>query len=187
MLGAANIIRRPPVADWRAKRFFPFRKNGPIGTVLKAANMPPQNDYLALHACFKKCHNCGCEWESRDQFLSDADIQLIGYQVNFREIALGLVYFNHACMGTLTIPAYYFVDLYHGPVFEKHQKIADDRPEYCFRKDEIKPCPEQCECAFIKGVLQVIKYWPCGQTSKVPPRKPPKADDRKDCPHASRC
>lgn len=117
-------------------------------------------------ACFKKCSNCGFEWDSRDSFLSDKNVEAIGYQANFEELLLGLIYFNHSCGGTITIPAYYFVDLYNGPIFEDRVTGKNCCPEYCLRKGEVSPCPEECECAYIREVLQIIKNWPkCNQAT----------------------
>ena len=39
---------------------------------------------------FKKCTVCDFEWALRDDFLSDRNIEIIGYQVHFEELAEGL-------------------------------------------------------------------------------------------------
>ena len=109
---------------------------------------------------FKRCSNCKFEWDSRDSFLGDRNIVVIGYQANFKELLLGLLYFNHSCGGTITIPAYYFVDLYHGPIFDERATGNDCCPEYCLRKEELSHCSAKCECAYIREVIQTIKKWP---------------------------
>jgi hypothetical protein len=44
---------------------------------------------------FKKCTFCGHRWQSRKDFLDDATTEMIGYQVNFDNLHLGLFLFNH--------------------------------------------------------------------------------------------
>ena len=46
----------------------------------------------SANTVFKKCTVCGFEWNSRDEFLNDVNIEFIGYQVNFTNLALG--YYN---------------------------------------------------------------------------------------------
>ena len=44
---------------------------------------------------FKQCTSCGFRWSTRDQFLEDPDLELVGYQVNFVELLTGFFLFNH--------------------------------------------------------------------------------------------
>ncbi len=69
---------------------------------------------------FKTC-SCGhAPWHSRDEFLEDVNIDLVGYQVNFGKLELGFFLFNHlTCQSTMSIPAGLFRDLYKGPVFSE--------------------------------------------------------------------
>ena len=89
--------------------------------------------------------------------MEDPDIEIVGYQANFKELMAGLLYFNHACKSTLAVSADAFADLYHGPVFEKRQTGSEDCPGFCLHKDELRPCPAECECAFVREVIQCIK------------------------------
>ena len=64
---------------------------------------------------FKKCTHCGHKWQSRGDFLQDSTLDLIGYQVNFDNLHLGLFLFNHlTCGTTLGLAAGLFKDLYAG-------------------------------------------------------------------------
>ena len=108
---------------------------------------------------FKECSICQTEWGSRDNFLSDPDIELVGYQVHFEKLMMGILYFNHACKGTLDFYTYHFMDLYDGPVFAERATGGDECLEYCLHKNNLEPCPARCECASVREVLQVIKSW----------------------------
>lgn len=105
---------------------------------------------------FKVCPKCSFEWKTRDHFLGDPRIELIGYQVDFRELAAGLFLFNHICKGTLAIKAKDFEDLYSGPIFRVRATGTDECPGYCLHKKELKPCPAQCECSYVRDIIQII-------------------------------
>jgi len=108
---------------------------------------------------FKTCNICGTGWSSRDDFLNDPDIELVGYQVHFERLMMGIIHFNHSCEGTLTLYAYCFMDLYDGPVFTERATGGDDCPEYCLHRHNLEPCPAKCECASVREVIQTIKGW----------------------------
>ena len=108
---------------------------------------------------FKKCPNCKFEWDSRDVFLNDTALVLIGYQTRFKNLTDGLFYFNHSCNGTLAVSVDEFTDLYKGPFFEERKTGTEDCPGYCLYKDNLDPCPSECECAYVREVMQIIKNW----------------------------
>ncbi len=108
---------------------------------------------------FKICKKCGQEWKTRKQFLSDSDICLIGYQSHFDELELGILLFNHACKTTLSIYAKFFKDLYDGEIFPQRKTGTDECPGFCLKKSNLSPCPQKCECAYIRDILQIIKHW----------------------------
>lgn len=108
---------------------------------------------------FKTC-SCSAHWETRDVFLDDPDTRLIGYQADFTELALGLLLFNHSCGTTLAVEAMAFRDLYDGPVYQKSARGSDECPGYCLHRDTLARCPAECECAFVREILQIILDWP---------------------------
>jgi hypothetical protein len=114
---------------------------------------------------FKKCSACGFVWSDRNDFLGDPDIALIGYQVNFKQLTAGLFLFNHDCKGTLAIDAAQFTDLYGGPIFIERMADGPECSGHCFHESDLKPCPNQCECAFVREIIQKINNWP--KRSKV--------------------
>ena len=109
---------------------------------------------------FKICPVCDFPWPTREAFLRDPALKLIGYQVNFAKLKLGHFLFNHSCKATLGVHANAFWDLYQGTVFMERATGGDQCPEYCLHQDVLDPCQAQCECAFVREILQVIKNWP---------------------------
>lgn len=112
---------------------------------------------------FKTCSLCRTVWETRSQLLHDPDVQLVGYQVDFEELKMGLFFFNHlkeGCHTTFGVRAGMFRDLYNGPVFERKRPGAAECAGYCLHNDELRDCEAPCECAYVRHILQVIRGWP---------------------------
>ncbi|MEI6563838.1 MAG: hypothetical protein WCO42_05975 [bacterium] len=110
---------------------------------------------------FKIC-SCGYEWANREAFMADPLIDLIGYQVNFIHLESGFFLFNHLnsrCQTTLAIDVLLFKDLYHGEVFHERQTGSPQCPGYCVHRENLRPCPSNCECAYVREVMQVVKQW----------------------------
>ena len=106
---------------------------------------------------FRTCPKCGFEWRSRDQFINDPNIMIIGYQLNYVEFVAGFFYFNHSCKDTFTIRANVFENLYNSPVFENWGVGSELFPEHCLRYKESESCPIKCECAFVKKIIQKFR------------------------------
>jgi len=110
---------------------------------------------------FKKCSCCDIPWFSRDEFLQDSNLELVGYQANFNHLELGYFLFNHlSCQSTLAIPAGWFKDLYDGPIFAERLTGSGSCPGYCLYEAYLEPCEEKCECAYVRGIIQLIRNWP---------------------------
>ena len=110
---------------------------------------------------FKKCTSCGYQWKTRNDFLQDSALDLIGYQVNFDNLNLGLFLFNHLeCGTTLGLAAALFRDLYDGPVYGQRHTLTEKCPEYCLRERQLDPCPAECECAYVREIIQLVRRWP---------------------------
>lgn len=121
--------------------------------------MSPSENTAGTATQFKVCTVCDTEWCSRDSFLGDHDIELVGYQVHFEVLTAGLLYFIHSCEGSLAFYVDDFMDLYNGPVFTERATNGDDCPGHCLHKDNLEPCPAKCECASVREVLQIVKTW----------------------------
>ena len=114
---------------------------------------------------FKRCSYCNKIWDSRNVFLSDSEIKLVGYQPHYKNMEEGLFLFNHlVCNSTLSIISQKFRDLYTGPLYSSNklnddQLNYDDCPDFCLFKNKMKGCLQQCERAFVSEVIQVLTMW----------------------------
>lgn len=115
------------------------------------------NKLQTEHAPFKTCTICGIVWRTRDDFVDDPDIYIVGYQVHFNALTEGLFLFNHSCGGTLSIRAGEFADLYKGPVFQEQRTGTEECPGHCLHHEDLAPCPVKCECAFVREIVQIVK------------------------------
>jgi hypothetical protein len=110
---------------------------------------------------FKKCSCCESPWFTRDEFLQDENIELIGYQVNFSHLELGYFLFNHlTCESTIAIPAGLFKDLYAGPVYAQRLTGTEVCQGFCEDVEVLEPCENQCECVYVREIMQIVRDWP---------------------------
>jgi hypothetical protein len=110
---------------------------------------------------FKTCTCCDFPWSSRTEFLQDANTELVGYQANFCQLELGYFLFNHlTCESTIAIPAGLFKDMYAGPLFAQRLTGTEVCQGFCEDMDAIEPCDAQCECAYVREIMQIIRNWP---------------------------
>ena len=110
---------------------------------------------------FKTCSCSKTPWFSRDEFLADSNIYLVGYQANFGDFVLGLFLFNHlTCQSTIGIPASLFTDLHDGPVFSERLPGPEQCPGYCLHIEVLHPCRAECEGACVREILQILRDWP---------------------------
>ncbi|GAB4485824.1 MAG: hypothetical protein OHK006_12580 [Thermodesulfovibrionales bacterium] len=128
--------------------------------VVVALSGPNAVEYPMTGAIFKECGCCHTAWTDRSSFLADPEIVMVGYQVDFRDLTMGLFLFNHRpCKSTLALRAGDFRDLYNGPVFVERKTGSESCPGHCLHHDNLKPCPAACECAFVREIIQIVKTW----------------------------
>ncbi len=113
---------------------------------------------------FKECTCCKNPWYSREEFLADSKLKFVGYQVNFVDLKLGYLLFNHmTCQSTIAVHAGLFRDLYDGPIFSERKTGSESCPGYCLDRDALERCSAQCECAYIREIMQTLRNWPKGE------------------------
>lgn len=110
-----------------------------------------------VDAVFSECRVCNRQWPCREDFLRDEEVVLIGYQANFVALEKGLFLFNHSCHGTLSVEVHKFADLYQGDIFEQRKTGSESCAGYCLHRNVLKPCPAQCECAYVREILQLLR------------------------------
>ena len=109
---------------------------------------------------FKSCPCCGHVWLNREDFLNDGQVAVLGYQANFDHLSIGFILFNHyECKTTMALQAGDFIDLYDGPIFSENKRGSAGCPAYCLSVNELRPCVQPCECAYVREVIQVITNW----------------------------
>jgi len=109
---------------------------------------------------FKLCPCCNKLWASQIQFISDVNLEIIGYKADFEKLEYGMFFFNHKaseCNSTLTINAGQFFNLYEGPVYKERLAGTKQCSGLCINKDNLDQCNNQCECAFVREVINIIK------------------------------
>lgn len=112
---------------------------------------------------FKTCTTCANPWPTLDEFLSDPEVKLAGYQVHFDDLEGGLFFFSHlhkGCYTTLAIPVTDFLALNDRPLLSKRDKQLCVGSDFCVHQDDIMPKPVECECLWVRDILQTIETWP---------------------------
>ena len=108
---------------------------------------------------FKICSGCEHVWETREDFINDENVLYIGYQANFSHLEAGFFLFNHdtTCRSTIALEVKKFRDLYDGPVFNESFMGSKFCQGLCTKKSNTERCENECECAFVREIIQVIK------------------------------
>lgn len=109
---------------------------------------------------FASCPKCNASWKDLSDFLEDAELKPIGYQVHFEALEEGLFFFNHVCGTTLTLPVRAFRSLKSGPIFQGSARGQPDCAGHCLRQNDLDGCPAECECAYVREILTRIRTWP---------------------------
>ncbi len=126
--------------------------------------MTASADATVRNTAFKTCSNCQQHWHDLDAFIEDPRIDLVGYMPTFDALPNGLFLFNHACGTTLACRAGLFEHLYDGPVYTVNRRGSDECPGHCQNRSDLVPCPVQCNCAYVRETLQIIRHWPKSDT-----------------------
>jgi len=113
-----------------------------------------------MNSKYKECKCCKNVWKTRDDFLSDPNIRLVGYQANFFQLKLGWLLFNHyPCRTTLAVSVADMQDMYKGEMFDEVVVDTKDCPGYCRNKHELESCGNtKCECNYVREVIHTIKH-----------------------------
>lgn len=95
--------------------------------------------------------------------MADPELEFAGYQVNFIDLEGGLFYFSHLrenCGTTLAIHVKAFTGLSNRPFLARRGEQPGGKcPGSCVRKGDLRPCPVECECGWVREVMQIIQNW----------------------------
>ena len=111
---------------------------------------------------FKKCGRCGRVWKTREDFLIDRNLVFTGYQINLLDITNGLFLFNDdldGCETTLAVQVQLFTDLYNGKIAPIRKIGLTECEGRCLNEHDLETCQADCECAYIREIMQVIKKY----------------------------
>ena len=109
---------------------------------------------------FKTCPHCFQIWPTRDDFISDSQLELNGYKADFEKLEYGLFFFTHqksGCHSTMAIEVVDFKDLYSGEIYTERKTGSEECPRYCLDKEQLDRCDAICECAFVREIIQIIR------------------------------
>jgi len=108
---------------------------------------------------FKICPKCTYAWKTRDHFLEDPFVCLVGLQINFKETESGHYLFNHIlesnrCNTTLAVKVEPFLSLYNGPMFREIKFGTPTCEEHCKNVADLDQCPVECKNAVARKIMQ---------------------------------
>lgn len=109
---------------------------------------------------FKTCPMCSMTWGTRSDFLQDRTLNLNGYQADFDDLESGLFLFTHnidGCYTTMAVKVKEFANMYSGKKFDRRKTGGEECPRYCLQIDMLDRCDTQCECAFVREIIQIIQ------------------------------
>ncbi|MEE9554736.1 MAG: hypothetical protein V3W18_10605 [candidate division Zixibacteria bacterium] len=117
-------------------------------------------DKKDIQVSFKTCTGCGFVWNSRNEFILNDNISLVGYQPNFIDIEAGLLLFNHnikKCGTTFALRVGIFTDLYIGPVFDKAKIGTMECEEKCLDQNNMDQCSAVCKYVYVREIMKFFK------------------------------
>ena len=109
---------------------------------------------------FTHCSKCETVWKRKIDFLSDTSTSFVAYNADFEYLEHGNFVFKHdTCGSYIEIQIVNFKGLYDGPIYTERKTGTENCPEYCLNSSELRPCPEECECAYVREIIQpLIKF-----------------------------
>ncbi|MFC1691997.1 hypothetical protein ACFL1R_00655 [Candidatus Latescibacterota bacterium] len=112
---------------------------------------------MVLSKEFTHCPKCETVWNRRIDFLSDTSTAIVAYNPDFEYLNQGTFVFKHdTCDSNIELQVINFNDLYNGQIFTERKTGTKNCPEYCLNSSELRPCPEECECAYVREIMQTL-------------------------------
>ena len=110
---------------------------------------------------FKTCPKCRHEWKTREEFLDDPEVSIIGFMANNEDSKKGAYLFNHSppdgrCNSTLAVYVSHFMDLYDGPFYEELKAGSEECSGHCARIEVLEKCNAHCRNAMAREIIYRI-------------------------------
>jgi len=110
---------------------------------------------------FKICPKCAYTWKTRDDFLEDPSICLVGFQASSKETESGHYLFNHNLRGnhcdtTLAVEVEAFLSLCKGNIFTDVKFESPLCEAHCTRVEDLSQCPVECKNAVAREIMQTF-------------------------------
>ena len=110
---------------------------------------------------FKLCNKCKTEWKTRDDFLNDPNIEMIGFMANNDNYTKGAYLFTHrlpddSCNTTIGLFVYSFLDMYKGELFDTLKMGMEECSGSCVTISELGNCSAHCRNAVAREIMQEI-------------------------------
>jgi hypothetical protein len=110
---------------------------------------------------FKICPKCSHTWNTRDDFLKDLSICLIGFQASFKETESGHYLLNHNsggnhCGTTIAVEVEAFLSLHKGTMFTEIKFESPMCELHCTRVDDLSQCPVECKNAVAREIMKAF-------------------------------
>ena len=115
-----------------------------------------------MTSVFKQCPYCNYAWNDREEFLTDSNVELTGYQPHFHNILEGLYTFvhkNNDCKASFSLPVWLFVDMHEGGLHDLLLAGTSQCEGKCKKVDDMRECSQECCCAYTREIMQkILKY-----------------------------
>ena len=110
---------------------------------------------------FKFCKKCKTGWKTRELFLNDPNVVLIGFMANNDDYEKGIYLFNHvlpddSCNTTLGLFVKGFMDMYDGDIYTDLKMGTDKCSGHCAKVDLIEECNVPCRNAVARKIMHKI-------------------------------
>ncbi len=117
--------------------------------------------YNCSSEMFKLCNKCKTEWKSRDDFLNDPNIAMIGLMADNDNYKRGVYLFNHRlpddrCNTTIGFFVDNFLDMYSGETYDQLKMGMDECSGHCVKINELENCSVHCRNAIAREIMQEI-------------------------------
>ena len=103
---------------------------------------------------------CGKVWETFNEFLSDPDIKVNGYQAFLREPEKGLILFTHDredCGTTVSFEPGRLIKYYDIPRYPESQFGTEACEGHCLVQTDLEACSQNCSMRWVRDLIQLLR------------------------------